>query len=52
MIDSGVLVRNVTAAAGLDGCLRVTSGTREKNDQFVQALERSLSAWKTLSWRC
>ena len=37
----GVLVRNFDRPGPLAGCLRVTIGTREENDLFLEALARS-----------
>lgn len=42
LIDRGLLVRNVSGYPELDGCLRVTVGTREENRQFVQALRATM----------
>jgi histidinol-phosphate aminotransferase len=40
----GVLVKNLHGAhPALDGCLRVTVGTREENDSFITALRGSLA---------
>ncbi|MBW3672273.1 MAG: aminotransferase class I/II-fold pyridoxal phosphate-dependent enzyme, partial [Acidobacteria bacterium] len=38
LLFSGVLVRDVSAAPGLSGCLRVSVGTREENQSFIGAL--------------
>ncbi|MEA2569481.1 MAG: histidinol-phosphate aminotransferase [Acidobacteriota bacterium] len=35
----GILIRDVSAYPNLDGCLRVSVGTREENDRFLTALE-------------
>jgi histidinol-phosphate aminotransferase len=36
----GLLVRDFSAAPGLDGCLRITIGTPEQNERLLAALER------------
>lgn len=39
----GVLIKNLNSAGGiLQGCLRVTIGTQEENDVFLNALEAAL----------
>lgn len=38
LLSAGVLVRDVSAAPGLSGCLRVSVGTREENQLFTDAL--------------
>lgn len=38
LYDGGVLVRDFSAAPGLEGCLRVTIGTPEENDLFISLL--------------
>lgn len=42
LLDDSVLVRDCSTWRGLDGCLRVTVGTPEENDRFLDALSRSL----------
>jgi len=42
MVDRGVLVRDCGAWPGLEGCLRVTVGTPEENDAFLDALSSCL----------
>ncbi len=42
LVDRSVLVRNCATWPGLDGCLRVTIGTREENDAFLAALVDAL----------
>ena len=42
LIEQGVLIRNVTNYPMLDHALRVSIGTREENDRFLEALERTL----------
>ena len=39
LVDRSVLVRNCASWPRLDGCLRVTVGTRAEDDAFLQALE-------------
>jgi histidinol-phosphate aminotransferase len=43
LLSAGVLVRDVSTRPGLAGCLRVTVGTPEENDRFLDALARSLA---------
>jgi len=43
LVDQSVLVRNFTTMAGIEGCLRVTIGTAEENDCFLQALTQILA---------
>jgi histidinol-phosphate aminotransferase len=42
LLDHSVLVRNCASWNGLRGCLRVTIGTPEENDRFLDALKESL----------
>ena len=42
MYEAGVLVRDVSSAAGLSACLRVTVGTDEENAAFLAALRRAM----------
>jgi histidinol-phosphate aminotransferase len=42
LVDRGVLVRDFSRWPRLDGCLRVTIGTPEENDSFLDALRASL----------
>lgn len=42
--EYGILVRDLSQAAGLEDCLRITIGTPEENDELVQAL-------RALIWR-
>jgi histidinol-phosphate aminotransferase len=44
LLDHSVLVRDISDWPGLEGCLRVTIGTREENDRFLAALGEVLSA--------
>jgi len=43
LLDRSVLVRDVSGWPGLEGCLRVTIGTRWENDRFLGALSEVLS---------
>ena len=43
LLDRSVLVRNCTSWPGLEGCLRVTVGTRDEDDAFLAALTEALS---------
>jgi len=40
--EHGILVRDVSAVPGLDGCLRITAGTDEDVDAVLRALETIL----------
>jgi histidinol-phosphate aminotransferase len=42
LLDRGVLVRDTSSWPGLSGCLRVTVGTPEENDSFLEALREVL----------
>jgi histidinol-phosphate aminotransferase len=42
LIEKGVLIRNVTSYPMLEKALRVSIGSKEENDQFLSALERTL----------
>ncbi len=44
LVERGVLVRNTASWDRLDGCLRVTIGTRADNDRFLTALADVLGA--------
>jgi histidinol-phosphate aminotransferase len=44
LLDHSVLIRDVSDWPGLEGCLRVTIGTRSENDRFLSALGEVLSA--------
>jgi len=37
LMKSGVQVRDVSAAPGLAGCLRISIGTEDENDRLIQA---------------
>ncbi len=43
MVDRSVLVRNTASWDHLQGCLRVTVGTRTDNDRFLAALTEALA---------
>jgi len=40
LLDSGILIRNSSNQVLLENCLRVTVGTKEENDKFLDALRR------------
>ena len=42
LLQQSVLIRNCASWEGLRGCLRVTVGTAEENDRFLNALKESL----------
>jgi histidinol-phosphate aminotransferase len=42
LLDRGVLVRDVSAGKGLERCLRVSAGTPEEVDAFLDALQAAL----------
>jgi histidinol-phosphate aminotransferase len=43
LVERGVLVRNCASWPRLDGCLRVTIGTRDEDDRFLTALSEILT---------
>ena len=43
LLERGVLVRDFSRQPRLDGCLRVTVGTREENEAFLTALQGALA---------
>ena len=43
LLSDGVLVRDCSSWARLDGCLRVTVGTPEENSAFLNAVKKALS---------
>ena len=43
LVDRSVLVRNCASWPRLDGCLRVTVGTPQEDDKFLEALEEILA---------
>jgi histidinol-phosphate aminotransferase len=42
LLDHSILIRNCASWDGLRGCLRVTIGTADENDRFLQALKEIL----------
>ncbi len=42
ILQRGVLVRDVSTSPLLEGCVRVTVGTPEENDQFLEAVRASV----------
>jgi histidinol-phosphate aminotransferase len=42
LADAGLVVKLIGSVAGHRGCMRVTIGTREMNDRFLQAVEGAL----------
>lgn len=43
LADRGVLIRDFSGQPGLEGCVRVTVGTRSENDAFLTALGEALA---------
>lgn len=43
LLDRGVLIRRQDHLPGLDGCLRVSIGTPEDNDAFLEALDEAFA---------
>ena len=43
LLQEGVLVRDCSSWARLEGCLRVTVGTPDENSQFLAAIEKALA---------
>lgn len=43
LLEHSVLVRDVSGWPGLEGCLRVTVGTPDENDRFLDALRAALA---------
>lgn len=43
LVEQGVLIRNVSQGPGLAGCLRVTMGTAQENDRFLEAVRAVLA---------
>ncbi len=43
LLNQGVLVRNCASWPRLDGCLRITIGTRDEDDAFLAALREALA---------
>ncbi|MBW3576443.1 MAG: histidinol-phosphate transaminase [Actinobacteria bacterium] len=44
LLDRGVLVRDFSTRPRLEGCLRVSVGTVQENDRFLEALRAALGA--------
>ena len=44
LLDNDVLIRNCATWPGLEGCLRMTVGTRDENDAFLGALVEILES--------
>ena len=42
LLDRGVLVRDFSSTPGCDGCLRVSVGTAEQDEKFLESLSDSL----------
>jgi histidinol-phosphate/aromatic aminotransferase/cobyric acid decarboxylase-like protein len=38
-MDRGILIKNFNGPGAMRGCMRVTVGTREENQEFLQALK-------------
>lgn len=49
LVDRSVLVRNTSSWARLDGCLRVTIGTKDDNDRFLGAMTEILEGASPIS---
>jgi histidinol-phosphate aminotransferase len=49
LVERSVLVRNTSSWERLDGCLRVTIGTKADNDRFLDALSEILEHRDTVS---
>jgi histidinol-phosphate aminotransferase len=43
LLREGILVRNLGSAPGLSRCLRVTVGTREENDRFLEGVTQVMN---------
>jgi len=43
LVGEGILVRNISAGPGLEGCLRVTVGNTDENKAFLQAAKKCFS---------
>lgn len=41
--ENGIIIRNRSSQKNLQGCLRVTIGTREENSKFIKELKKILS---------
>jgi histidinol-phosphate aminotransferase len=44
LLERGVVIKNVSTPGPLEGCLRITVGTREENARLVQGLREMLEA--------
>ena len=44
LLDRGVLVRDFSSTPGCDGCLRVSVGTKEQDERFLEALAAAIRA--------
>jgi histidinol-phosphate aminotransferase len=42
LLDKGVLIRDFSEVQGCEGCLRVSVGTKEQNERFLEALSTVL----------
>ncbi len=42
LLEQGVLVRDFSSRPGVEGCFRVTVGTRHENDEFLAAISAAL----------
>ena len=42
LLDAGILVRDFSHSKGLENCLRISIGTHEENDAFLQELQKIL----------
>ena len=42
LVSNSVIIRDFSKIEGLDGCLRVTIGTKSENNIFIEALEEIL----------
>jgi histidinol-phosphate aminotransferase len=42
LLDEGVLIRDYSAIPGLEECLRVTAGTSEETDAFLDAMRTAI----------
>jgi histidinol-phosphate aminotransferase len=40
LLAEGILIRNLGSAPGLENCVRVTIGTRQENDRFLDAMAK------------
>lgn len=49
LAERGVLIRNVSRYPGMSGCLRVSIGTTEQNDRFLDAIADALAAGRSAS---